>query len=354
VRQQLEDSYRSLKDVIASQSATQAGRSNAYGDVGSLLLAAEYFEASEPFFLNARQLDSQSAVWPYLLAHAYKRTGRLTSAADLFRESIDRNPRNFAAYVWLGDVSLSLGQVPAAEEAYRHASSMQPDSAAVAAGLGRCALAVGDYARAAQLLERALMLAPDASSLHHAAAMAYRGLGDEAKATAHLERRGTVDANVDDPLIHDVAERLRSPMSYEMRGREALARGDWPAAAAAFRSGIELAGENSTLQSVLHQQLGSALFQMGDGKGALREFEEAVRRSPESAKAQFSLGVLFEVMGRHEEAVEKLSIAVRNDPGDVESRLQLAAALQHTGRIVEADAQFKEAVRLDPRVGKQP
>src|SRR5207248_5327080 len=136
------------------------------------------------------------------------------------------------------------------------------------------------YDRARDFLERALAEDPQASSLHYPLAMAYRGLGISEKVEAHLRQRGDVAVATPDPLMHAVAQLLQSPMSYETSGREALMRGEWQPAAADFRKGIALAGENASIQAVLHQQLGTALYQMGDVRGALDEFQQAVRWSP--------------------------------------------------------------------------
>ena len=57
VRQQLSDSYASL--------ASKPGDSNAYGQLGNLLLAAEYFDAAEACYLHAEALAPNEMRWPY-------------------------------------------------------------------------------------------------------------------------------------------------------------------------------------------------------------------------------------------------------------------------------------------------
>jgi Tfp pilus assembly protein PilF len=98
-----------------------------------------------------------------------------------------------------------------------------------------------------------------------------------------------------------------------------------------------------------HQQLGPP-YQQGDPRGALDEFQEAVRWLPESAKAHYSIGVLMESVGRHPQAIEHFETAVRSDPSYVEAHLQLARVLQQSGRLAEAQRQYAEAAAIDPRV----
>jgi tetratricopeptide (TPR) repeat protein len=92
------------------------------------------------------------------------------------------------------------------------------------------------------------------------------------------------------------------------------------------------------------------LFLNGDAGAAMKQFEEVVRRSPDFAKARYSLGVLLMTSGRAHEGVEQLSAAVRDDPNYIEARLRLAEALRQSGRLNESASQYEEVNRLDPRV----
>ena len=79
-------------------------------------------------------------------------------------------------------------------------------------------------------------------------------------------------------------------MTYERLGVNALDKKEWAAAAAYFRKGVELAPDNPSLRPPA-----------GDGvvperrcaTAAMEQFEEVVRRSPDFAKARYSLGVLL-------------------------------------------------------------
>jgi tetratricopeptide (TPR) repeat protein len=315
-----------------------------------LLIASNALEAAEPCLLNAQAAAPADPRWPHLLGELYRRLGRLELAASWFERDLRLDARDLSTRIALGDVDLSLGALDAAEATFRDALTSHRDNAAALAGLGRTALARQDAATAVQFFERALEAAPQASGLHHPLAMAYRDLGNPAAAEAHLRVRGDALPQVADPILEELDALLLSPMSYETKGREALTRGDWTAAAGYFRHGIALAGANAPMLGVLHQQLGSVLFQLGDPDGARVEFEQAVRWAPESAKARYSLGVLMESIGRHQEALDQLTAAVRDDPSYVEARLQLAAALQRSGRTVDAERQYQDAVRIDPRV----
>ena len=197
-----------------------------------------------------------------------------------------------------------------------------------------------------------------AVSAHYPLAMAYRGLGNAAKAEAHMQLRGHFDVGPTDPLMQELAELLRSPLAYELRGVRALTSGDWAAAATSFREGLELAPDNPSLR----HGLGTALFQTGEPREAMEQFEETVRRSPEFAKAHYSLGLLARAAGQDREAIERFSIAVRYEPTYVEAHLRLAGVLRQTGRLEESLSQYQRIMDLardgqvgtDPRVAEAP
>jgi tetratricopeptide (TPR) repeat protein len=92
----------------------------------------------------------------------------------------------------------------------------------------------------------------------------------------------------------------------------------------------------------------------GDARGAVEQFEEALRLSPTFAKAHYSLGVLMGSNGRVDKAIEHLSAAVRDDPTYVEARVRLADVLRASGRLAPALAQYEQAAKLDPRAADAP
>src|ERR1700733_8104886 len=69
VARQLRDGYASLTATMQKSTTTDADLGTAYGEMGRLLLAAEYRDAAEPCFQNAQALMPADARWPYYLAH---------------------------------------------------------------------------------------------------------------------------------------------------------------------------------------------------------------------------------------------------------------------------------------------
>jgi tetratricopeptide (TPR) repeat protein len=348
VAKQLRDGYASLMATNEKPGTSDLELGNAYGEMGRLLMAAEYRESAEQCFLNAQALAPADARWPYLLALLYKDLGDAAKSVASLERAVQLQPDDLPRLVWLGRAYLDQGRAAQAEPLFMKALSLQPRSVPVLFGLGQTALARQEYSRAVDYFEQALSLDPKARVLHYPLAMAYRGMGNVEQAEAHLRQRGPGEILPPDPLREQLDGLLESAVSYEVRGAHALDEGDWIAAANYFRKGIELAPTEPSLR----HKLGTALAMTGDTEGATRQFEEVTRRWPKFAKAQYSLGVILAANGRHREAIEHFGAAVKSEPAYVEAHLQWAEALRNSGRFEESLPHYQQAMRLDPRVAE--
>src|SRR4029453_2649858 len=162
VRERHESLTRTINDTGASSSAL----ADAYGEMGKLFLAAEYFDAAEGCFVNAGTLAPSDMRWPYYLGHAYRRSNRNDQAAASFTRALALQPQHVPSLVWLAEMRLASNQPEEAERLLEPPRPLEPQSGAVLYGLGRAALARQDYANAVKHLESALRLAPEATRIH--------------------------------------------------------------------------------------------------------------------------------------------------------------------------------------------
>lgn len=355
VQMQVRDVYAALMHDIETRVPADA-LGAAYGRMGMVLQAAEYFEAAEPCYLNAEALAPAELRWPYYLGHLYTNKGDTASAEASFRRALEKQPDDLATLVWLGRVYLDEGRPEEAERQFARALQQSPKAVAVLAGLGRAALARRDFQRAVGYLEEALAVDPEAESLHSPLAIAYRGLGQLDKAEPHLRQWRNRDILLPDPLRQELDLVLESGLSYELRGVRAFEAKDWNSAAAYFRQGLELTRGNTQLGRSLHHKLGTALVLKGDATAAREQFESVVRMAPppgtideSTAKAHYSLAVLMASSGRGREAIEHFSGAVAYQPNYVEAHVGLADALRRSGRAEDSLREYEEALTINPR-----
>jgi tetratricopeptide (TPR) repeat protein len=350
VQKQLRERESLLTARMRNPGATDAELATEYGEMGKLLMAAEYDDAAEPCFLNAQALQPGDARWPYYLGHLYGRRAQSAQSAAAFERALQLKPTDVPTLVRLGGIYLDQGRPSAAEPLFAKAVSLQPRLGSASLGLGRAALARQDYGQAVEHLEHVLSVEPQASVVHYPLAMAYRGLGDFAKAEAHVRLQGRREAGTPDPLMEEIGELIQSAMAYDGRGERALAAGRWAAAADDFRRGMALTPDNPTLRHQLQYHLATALAMSGDVPAAIEQFEDVVKRSPDFARAHYSLGILMASDGRSQQALEHLSAAVRYDPTNLEARLRLAEVLRLVGRPEDSLPDYEEVVRADPRL----
>ena len=348
VQQQLRDGYAALQKKLDAPNTPPEELGAAYGQMGMLLMAAEYRDEAESALLNAQTFNPRDPRWPYYLGHLYKLKGDPTASIAAFNRALELQPNDVPTLVWVGEGDLDQGKPDQAQPPFDKAASLQPRSVAAQYGLGRAALAKQDYAHAVEYLERALSLDPLATVIHYPLAMAYRGLGNQQKAQAHLALRGTLALKPQDPMMDRLNALLNSALAYEVSGADALDHGDFKGAADSFRKGIEVAPKEASL----HHKLGTALALLDDARGAVDQFEQALTLDPKFTKAHYSLGVIQADAGLASAAIQHLSAALSAEPGYVEARLQLAHTLRRSGQMEASLPQYAEIVREDARVAE--
>jgi tetratricopeptide (TPR) repeat protein len=326
VQAQLRERYTALLAKQKDPHTPVADLGKEFGETGRLLMAAEFRDPAEASLLNAEALEPSNMRWSYYLGHLYRERGDILNATAAFERALQSAPDDAPTMIWLAEAALDQGRTEVAEPLFTKALSLQLRSAAAHYGLGRTALARKDYARAVQHLEQALALDAKASVIHYSLAMAYRGLGDPRRAESHLQRRGTLQIRPD-PLRQELDELLHSALTYERNADVAGNRGEWAVAAGHLRKAIALAPSRAAPR----HKLGTAMFYMGDRRGAIEQFQEAVRLSPGYAQAHYALGVIHEDAGNHRQAIEYFSAALKFDPAYAEARLGLANALRRSG-----------------------
>jgi tetratricopeptide (TPR) repeat protein len=351
VQEQMRARFDTLTSKIQSHAA-DGEFAAAYGAVGELLLAGRYLESAEPALLNAHDLAPRDPAWPYYLAHLYRLRGELEQAASSFREVVALQPDSVPARVWLASVYIDLGRADEAQPLLDAVVERDARSTAALFQQGRLALARRDFPRAVSMLESAARSDPSAAAVHYPLALAYRGAGRTADADAQLRLRDQRNSEIapPDPLMDRLADLLQGPQAFEVRGTDALNRGEWMQAIENFTRGVAVAPGNP----LLRHRLATALFMAGHVDAAERQFADVARRSPEYAPAQYSLGVLLESRGRDAEAAARYAAAVKDQSTYVEARMRLAGILRRSGRANDALAQYEEVMRIDPRLADAP
>jgi tetratricopeptide (TPR) repeat protein len=348
VQEKLRSQHAAMTATVGRAGTPRGELASAYGEMGRLFTAAEYYDAAAACFENARALAPGDHRWPFFLGHVFRLKSDPATAQSWFERALAIVPDDVPTLVWLAEMQLAQGKADAAAPLLARAQSLQPQSGAVLYGLGRVALARNDYARAAEQLEAALASAPHATRVHYPLALAYRGLNRRDKADQHAQLRGEVDLLPADPLLEGLADLLQNASAHEVRGSQAMGEQRWDDAIASLQQAVALAPGNAFSRL----NLATSYYMKGDAPNALEHYREAVRLSPGLARAHFGIGVIFQDAGRLDEAIAAFAEAVRRDGTYAEARFSLANALRRTGRVEEALPHYEEVLRANPSVSQ--
>ena len=344
VARQLADAQDSLAALVSQDGLADAELSQAFGAMGQLYHAYEFFASAEACYTNALHLTPQSFEWIYLLATLQLSQGQLEPAIASYEQARRLAPDNLACLVNLGKAYLEANQTQVAQEVFRRAAELDSRSAAVQAGLGQAAFAQEHYEEAVSHFEAALQLVPGANRLHYPLAMAYRRLKKEDQAKAHLEQRGTVGVKVADPLIAQIESLVQGARLQLVRGKLAFQAERYREAAAAFNAAVQADPENVAAWV----NLGTVLVQLGRAEPAITHFREALRLDSDNTTAHYNLGALLLSSGQAAAAVPHLQTTIIDAPKDVQAHAQLGSALRQLGREQEALVHYAIAADLRP------
>lgn len=123
----------------------QQGRLVAAGNLKGAMDSAQKAARLNPF--NPDPLGAES----YIL----QQQGRNKEAANALRQAIDRDPNNYATYLFLGNLQMySLDDLNAAEASYRKMLQLNPKATAATQGLAQALLRQGDLKASRKQYER--------------------------------------------------------------------------------------------------------------------------------------------------------------------------------------------------------
>ena len=130
------------------------------------------------------------------------------------------------------------------------------------------------------------------------------------------------------------------------KGIDLYMRQDYEGAVKEFRRSIGLA-PNSSYSADASSYMANAYLALEDTRGAIKAYEDALKRSPERDDIAISLGNVHFAEENYDEAVKAYEKAVRAWPSS-SNRYALGQAYMNAGRYSDADREFNAILRMDP------
>jgi len=335
-------------------------------DVGSLDQAAEAFEravALDPAFALAHaalgesyRRKSAAAVSPAFmnkaidevneavrlspdepqirlnLASIYKSTGRNGAAVDELRRALSEQPDNADAHRQLGDLLAGEGRVDEGLSELRRAVALQPQYWRNYQSLGLFFYQHGRLAEAITTFQRLVSLRPDDALPYQQLGAAYLANGDSVHARENFERSVRIRPNA---------------TSFTNLGTIDYSERNFDRAARQYEQAVRL----SPQRPAYWRNLGDAYVKLGRRDDAKSSYEKAVAAgrealtvNPADAAVLSELAINEAKLGRRQDAVGHAMAAVTINPRGAEPAYNLAVVYALNGDASQAMARLQDAI----------
>lgn len=114
-----------------------------------------------------------------------------------------------------------------------------------------------------------------------------------------------------------------------------------------FKRSLEIRPANANLMADL--DYGMALAKLGDLKGSLPWFEQALVIDPKFLKARLNLADTLARLGRFEDATKEYNIALSLDDRNAAVHYSYATSLMRGGKLADAEREFRQCLLLDDK-----
>jgi tetratricopeptide (TPR) repeat protein len=229
-----------------------------------------------------------------MLAHQARRND---AAVELLSRAVAARPGDGTIHYNLGIAYQVLGRLTEAADCYREALRLQPAHADAHHNLGDIELTQGDHAAAQASLEEAVRLRPDFAEAHNKLGVAYRGQRQADKAVAAFRRAAELQ-----PQRVGFLSNLANLLTSQGRAEEAHQH---------YRQAARL----EPTEAAHHSNLGNVLILLGRPDEAETCCREALRLNPKLANAHHNLAIARSLHGALDEALEVNARALDLDPG---------------------------------------
>lgn len=318
--------------------------------MGRLYLAYDYVEAGVACLEAAHAKLPEDSGILYLLGYGYDRQGRREEAIEIFERCLAIEPDRPVARLRLGNLLLAFRQVEAAARQFDLAYSADPSCVGALYGKGEVARRSRDDKTAAEHFSRALEQAPDATQVRYSLGLTLRRLGQLEEAEAHLKKADWKRLNFGrwlgcaDPLVAELTGITTGAPAHLLRAAQAGFKGLPEVEVAEYKKAVEANPEDA----VARANLGAALYDRGDLKGAAEHYGQAVRLATDTATYRHDLGQILLELGSSDQALGLFQSAVELNPRLKSAHLKLAEIHLKAGRFKEAADHCRGVIAVDP------
>jgi len=143
---------------------------------------------------------------------------------------------------------------------------------------------------------------------------------------------------------HTISVVAESKVVHNNLGSALFDRGKIGEAIKHFRQALRINPD----YALAHYNLGSAMLERGELGEAIKHFRQTLRINPDYAEAHHNLGNAMFGQGKLEEAVKHYRQTLRINPAYAEAHHNLGSAMAKRGELGEAIKHYRQALRINP------
>lgn len=338
---QVANVIRKARDAVEVQPQS----AKAWGKLGMVLFAHDYFAEGLQCLERAERLDGNDVHWPYYQGLILMRERPADAVAPLERAAqlAGRDP---VAWLRLGEVLLSQDRLEQAEPCFRRVLRADNDNARAQLGMGLIARRRGDLKESVARLERAAASPLARREARAALVEAHLQLGHvETVAQMQAELSGLgKDPPWPDDMMADVVD-LQTGTRARLNRVNALLNSGRVSDAIVLTKQIIRDDPTSDLA---HMALGRAYWQQRDYSSAEKAMAEATRARPEFIDAHLLRADALLMLERIEEAMASCRAAIKLNSNHALALYSLSRCLGRKNDRNGAQAALRDALRCRP------
>lgn len=308
-----------------------------------LMREKKWEEAIRLFEEMAKQSPQQEEIF-FRLGVSYMELGRFPKAEEALKRAIRLNPEDVRPYFQLAGLYEQTQRLQEALDLYDRVIQVDPLGEGAQIGLfkkylvqGILMARAGDFDGALRFFKSAAEIDPGNPDPHYNIGRVYQRKGEEAKAEEAFQK--VIELA---PQYQPAYLEIGDLYQRQTRFQEAL-----QAFIAAAQLNPNTPGGRNAQAKIPFLQ-GILLAQSGRAEEALREFQQALRISPDPAPIYFNIAQVYLRIGDFENAEAALNRTLEVDPRNQGAFLNLGILYERQGKLEEALRAYESARDVQP------
>ena len=312
-----------------SLSTSRLASDSESGTVGADKFLKE--EMNEQLYRKKIELNPKN-FWAYVgLGDCYREQRRYQEAESMYKKAIEINPNQDIIYITLGDCYRDQGKLEESEEFYKKAIELDSHNTRAYIQLGNSYRDRGVFKLAQDMYKKAMELNPQEG-------WAYTELG-------HCRQRQKRFKEAEELYLKGIELNPKEHWVYAGLGNCYRAQGKFKEAEDLYKKVIK---ENPKHDWV-YLELGICYSKQGKFNEAERFYKQAIQLNPKNYFAYLELGDYYATQERFQEAEEVYKEGIESNPGISELYIRLGVCYDDQKKIEEAESAYKKAIEVNPK-----